>query len=692
MARPRGRWDNQVRRLLAIALAITIWTVPMSGARGTSDTAVRWNSFSESSNCGEPYTRPPYMSKSGSVSDTEPILGPFGTYFGRTLVEVRGRLVYWTVPSSGGRRVLVNEAALPAFRQVATGLAEQAAAGRVYQITSVSSFVARTLADSHQLSRHALGTAIDINYSANPYREDGTLITNMPQWFVDVWKEAGFCWGGDWQTPKDPMHFSWLGPRAAGSASLTPIPPRTGKVAYPSSAQTTATVFAPVTERYAFILADGTGNGAVDVIGLRSHPQGSVIDIATGTHIFDGCSIARWFVPEPALASAQHVLFADVDADSGQDLIALDSGGGQVTARVVTRRSRFDDVVTVTTGLDPSTVAVTAADFDGDHRADLWAVTPDGTLAVFGGDSFDLLLHEQPLPSGAPARIAAGDRDGGDTPELFALYPGNSAEIEVLSLDGAWTIDQTLSVGVDSSTILALGAVDYDGDGRADIEVLDNSGVLRAHLGNTSTGRSATSWFVNPDRECPDEPIKLVYRGVFLDDDDSVHESNIEAMAAAQVTFGCNPPFNDRYCPEDTVTRAQAAAFLARALDLPPPLRDFFRDDDGHILEGTINQIAAAGITMGCNPPANDRFCPNDPVTRAQFAAFVARALALPPATTDYFGDDDGHALEGSINQLAAAGITRGCNPPANDLFCPERTNTRAEAATFLARALNLGG
>ena len=37
--------------------------------------------------------------------------------------------------------------------------------------------------------------------------------------------------------------------------------------------------------------------------------------------------------------------------------------------------------------------------------------------------------------------------------------------------------------------------------------------------------------------------------------------------------------------------------------------------------------IAAAGITRGCNPPDNDLFCPTDPVTRQQMAAFLTRAL-----------------------------------------------------------------
>jgi hypothetical protein len=45
------------------------------------------------------------------------------------------------------------------------------------------------------------------------------------------------------------------------------------------------------------------------------------------------------------------------------------------------------------------------------------------------------------------------------------------------------------------------------------------------------------------------------------------------------------------------------------------------------IFEADIERLAAAGITTGCNPPANDRFCPDRNVTRAQMAAFLQRGL-----------------------------------------------------------------
>lgn len=673
--------------LFALGLAGFLLLAP--GPADAADTATRWESFSEATACGEPYTRTPNMSKTGIISSSEPILGPFGTYFGRTVGQVRADLVSWTVPGSGGQRVQIHRAALPAFQKVTAGLAAQAAAGRVYVVRQVSSFFGRTVSGSYQLSRHALGTAIDINYPQNPYRSDGKLITNMPGWYVQVWRDAGFCWGGDWENAKDPMHFSWIGPRTttATSDSIAPRPPSTTKRSFGAIGATHPTVFGPVLERYQFAIADATGSGAPDVVGLRSHPTGAVIDIAAGSREFGSCSIQRWHIPDFSVLDADHSLFVDVDGDSRQDLVAIFTGS-PVIARVATRRGGFDDVTEWITSLPAGTVAVAGADFDGDHAADLWAVTSQGALTVHGGDGWSQLLHGATLPSGAPARIAVADRDGGNLPEVFAMYDsGGGARIEVLRLSGnAWVTDQVLPITKAGSDVIALAAGDYDGDGRADLQTLDVEGRLDAYMGNTPTGRPVEDWFTLRDPDCVD-PVPLVFDGRFYDDDDSVHKNGIEAIAAAGITVGCNPPFNDRFCPEGVLTRAQAATFLSRALDLPEPVGDHFDDDDGHVLEGGVNRVAEAGITLGCNPPSNTRFCPDRNMTRAEFATFIVRALQLPPTEVDYFTDDNGHVLEGAINRLAEAGITKGCNPPANDHFCPQDLLTRAETATFMTRA-----
>ena len=179
--------------------------------------------------------------------------------------------------------------------------------------------------------------------------------------------------------------------------------------------------------------------------------------------------------------------------------------------------------------------------------------------------------------------------------------------------------------------------------------------------------------------------------GSFYDDDGNIHEGGIEAIAAEGITLGCNPPDNTIFCPDDPVTRGQMAAFLGRAKDLPDATTDFFSDDDGSTFENDINKMAEAKITLGCNPPSNTNYCPDDPVTRGQMAAFLVRAFGYTDnGDGDLFTDDDGDTFENDIDKLATAGVTLGCNPPANDRYCPKSLVKRSEMATFLTRALGL--
>ena len=175
----------------------------------------------------------------------------------------------------------------------------------------------------------------------------------------------------------------------------------------------------------------------------------------------------------------------------------------------------------------------------------------------------------------------------------------------------------------------------------------------------------------------------------FIDIAASQFATDIVWLAGEDITKGCNPPSNSRYCPASTVTRGEMAAFLVRALNLTDDgPGNQFTDDDGSVFEDDIARLAAAGITKGCNPPANTRFCPNDRVTRQQMAAFLVRAYNLTDdGGGNQFTDDDGSVFEGDIARLAAAGITRGCNPPANTEFCPHSAVTREQMAAFLHRA-----
>jgi uncharacterized protein YkwD len=179
---------------------------------------------------------------------------------------------------------------------------------------------------------------------------------------------------------------------------------------------------------------------------------------------------------------------------------------------------------------------------------------------------------------------------------------------------------------------------------------------------------------------CGHSPAPPPLIGGFRDIGASKFRDDIVWLAERGITRGCA---FERFCPDGSVLRDQMATFLRRAESLPTPGKDHFIDDTSNTHEDSINSLADAGLTRGCEP---GRYCPSGLVTRAQMASFLVRALELPPAGRDYFGDDEHSTHEDAINRLAAAGITAGCAP---NRFCPYGTVTRGQMAAFLHRAFD---
>jgi hypothetical protein len=203
------------------------------------------------------------------------------------------------------------------------------------------------------------------------------------------------------------------------------------------------------------------------------------------------------------------------------------------------------------------------------------------------------------------------------------------------------------------------------------------SGYYRSFVGNPATTtadvRNGTQP-VDPPPPPGSYPVQMVFDDLWA----SPFVASIQWIYDQKITVGCTA---NRYCPLAPVTRGQMATFLTRAMHLPPATKDYFTDDNGLTHEASINSIAEAGITGGCAPHL---FCRDEPVSRAQMAAFLVRALNVPAATKDWFSDDDGSTLEASVNAMAEAGLTGGCGP---GVFCPDRAVTREQMAAFLVRA-----
>lgn len=143
-----------------------------------------------------------------------------------------------------------------------------------------------------------------------------------------------------------------------------------------------------------------------------------------------------------------------------------------------------------------------------------------------------------------------------------------------------------------------------------------------------------------------------------------------------------------RFYPERSITRAEAAALLARTMQLTGDGRETFGDvPDSHWAFNVISQAYRAGIVNGY---PDGTFEPDRSITRMEMAMMLANATnkhgrargAIPFADVSetYWGTP-------ILRQMQAEGWIDGFD---DGTFRPERTATRAEFMSLVVRMLNL--
>ncbi len=233
---------------------------------------------------------------------------------------------------------------------------------------------------------------------------------------------------------------------------------------------------------------------------------------------------------------------------------------------------------------------------------------------------------------------------------------GTPTELEVSGRDddGARTTNETLTAPDDGVIGETLWRLDFD-----DIDDLPSAQI---------------------------DEIEVAWR--FEDFDSDTHLYAAEFAAAAGITEGVDDA-GVRFEPTEPVDRAQMASFLDRTFDLPDGDDEEGRFDD---VDGTgthddaIHALAASGITEGVGD--GDRFGPDDELSRAEMATFLARAPGLddvePDGRFDDVDADGAHATHAeSTYAIAEAEITEGIDEGE---YGPEKEVSRGEMATFLFR------
>ncbi|MCP4303642.1 MAG: PKD domain-containing protein, partial [bacterium] len=295
-----------------------------------------------------------------------------------------------------------------------------------------------------------------------------------------------------------------------------------------------------------------------------------------------------------------------LDFDLGNGIIALEGGD--------------PDTFDVTLTSEPiANVTLSAASTDGET-----AVTPsDLTFTPSNWDtpqSFTVMALEDGIdeddPHNGVIRITTGSTDPG-----FASLPPSDLIATIGDADALLVQIDGPSVGIPGSPATftatvnagATGDITYEWTAFQGGEAVDNGDQSTFHFTPSAGGPYIVQVLVgdsegqNPAEFIPFRALSDVSTSVFVDD--------ILWLAEERITQGCNPPDNDQFCPRAVVTRGQMAAFLVRFLGLADDGGgNDFTDDNDSIFEDDIAKLAAAGITRGCNPPANTNYCPNSPV------------------------------------------------------------------------------
>jgi len=142
--------------------------------------------------------------------------------------------------------------------------------------------------------------------------------------------------------------------------------------------------------------------------------------------------------------------------------------------------------------------------------------------------------------------------------------------------------------------------------------------------------------------------------------------------------------------PDRLLTHAEAAMLLARVLGIPPRTENpstGFADDEAipDWARATVAALRERGLLIG-NPDGT--FRPDQPLTRAEAAMLLARALGIPPRTENPstgFADDEAIPdwARATVAALAQAGYLSGYE---DGTFRPDQPITRAEAVALISR------
>jgi hypothetical protein len=441
------------------------------------------------------------------------------------------------------------------------------------------------------------------------------------------------------------------------------------------------------------LVADFNQDGHADLVVVGT-PVGTA-DISVLLGRGDGTFESPMdFASVNAVQGAVALTVGDFNGDGIPDLAVLDT---DLSVLLGNGDGTFGPALDNPTGNDP--VGIATGDFNQDGIMDLVvANNSDATVSILLGRGNGQFQQQTPYsvqpnsPYAYPSSVTVGDFNGDNIPDVAVanFEDGQSSLIRILFGTGFGVLDSGVSyAGGAGAEILVQG--DFNNDGAIDLAVADGNGSNSAgDVGVLLATRCSYGLSAPP----------LIY-----DANGGTALLNISTEDGCGWTASANPPGWALFSavngygsgqtlaifPANTSGAERTASLAVSGMTLPvtewSTVQQFADVPPSDYQFDAVNLLKGKNITDGCT---TDDYCPTAPITRAQMAIFIVRAVYngsddFPYSQNPYFSDvtpsDFGFAW---IQHMYELGITTGC---ASGLFCPNNTVTRAEMAIFLIRA-----